>query len=107
VVAVGVGDQDVRHRLAAHGAEERSHVRRVVGSGIDDGDPAAADDVAAGAREGDRPGIVGDDPAHQGADGDAFAGVSRRARVEGEVICHEPEPCKIYWAGGASGDAAA
>ena len=64
MIAVGVGDEDRRHRLVAHGVEQRPDMRRIVGARIDDGDAAFADDVADGALEGERAGIVGHHAAH-------------------------------------------
>src|SRR5204863_2368408 len=46
MVAVGVGDEDMAHRLAADSIEQRSRMRLVVRTGIDDRDVALADDVA-------------------------------------------------------------
>ena len=46
MIAVGVGDQDVRHGLAAHRIEQRLRVRLVVRPGIDDRNLALAHDVA-------------------------------------------------------------
>ena len=66
MIAMGVGDENMRHGLAAHGVEQRGDMRGIVGAGIDDGDLAAADDVADRALEGERPRIVGHHPAHAG-----------------------------------------
>ena len=88
VVAVGVRDEDVRDGLAAHGLKERLDMGRRVRARIDDRDLPAADDVAAGAGEGVGPGIVGDDPAHERAHGDAGAGADREIEVEAEVGGH-------------------
>src|SRR5712691_1756743 len=46
MIAVGMGDEDVRHRLASHGLDEGRDVRLVERPWIDDGDPALSDDVA-------------------------------------------------------------
>jgi len=40
VVAVGVGDQDMRHGLIAHGFQQRRRMGFVVGPGVDDRDVA-------------------------------------------------------------------
>ena len=66
MVAMGVGDEDVRHRLAAHGVQERRNMGVIVGAGIEDGDIAAADDVADRAFEGERAGIIGGNRPHAG-----------------------------------------
>ena len=52
MVLVGVGDQDMRDGLAPHRVEQGLDMARQVGAGVDDGDVAGADDIAAGAREG-------------------------------------------------------
>ena len=64
VVAMGVGDEDVGDRFAAHGVEQRRDMGVVVGTGIDDRHLAAADDVADRAFEGERARIIGDHRAH-------------------------------------------
>ena len=80
VIDMGVGDQDVRHRLAAHGAQHGVDMVLLVGAGIDDRHLAVADDVGAGALEGEGTGIVGDDAADQRRH------FHRRAVVELEVL---------------------
>src|ERR1700678_1473189 len=61
VVAVGMGDQDMRHGLAPHSIKQRRRVGRIVWAGIDDRDLAVADDVAHRSREGERTWIVAED----------------------------------------------
>ena len=61
-----VGDEDMRHRLAAHRRKEVLDMLRTVGTRIDHRDPILADDVAAGSLEGEGPGIVRDDPPDKG-----------------------------------------
>ena len=68
MVAMGVGDEDVRHRLAAHGIEQRRDMRVIQRPGIDDGDAAAADDVAHRALERERPRIVAQEAPDAGRD---------------------------------------
>ncbi len=68
MIAVGVGDENMRHGLVAHGVEQRRDMALVGGARIDDGDLAPADDVAERALEGERPRIVGHDAAHAGHD---------------------------------------
>src|SRR5262249_37234172 len=58
VVAMGVRHQDMRHRLALDGIEQRPGMRLVIGTGIDDRDVASAYDVADSAGEGERARIV-------------------------------------------------
>ena len=66
VISMGVREHDVRHALAGGRGEQRVEVRLVFGTGIDDRDGAAPDDVGAGAREGERPRVAADDAADQG-----------------------------------------
>jgi hypothetical protein len=66
VVAVGVGDENMRHGLAPDGTEQRPGMRLVVGAGIDDGDITLAHDVAHRAGEGERARIVAEDTPHAG-----------------------------------------
>ena len=68
MVAMGVGDENVGHGLAAHGIEQRRDMGVVVRAGIEDRDFAAADDVADRAFEGERARIVGDHGPHAGRD---------------------------------------
>ncbi len=77
MVAVGVGDEDRGHRLVAHGLEQRADMGGIVRPGIDDGDLAAADDVAHRPLEGERSRIV----RHHAAD----AGHRLVHRVGGEI----------------------
>src|SRR4029078_6134685 len=53
MIAVGVGDENVRHRLAADSIEHRAHMRRIIGAWIDDRDVPAAEDIAHGSLEGE------------------------------------------------------
>ena len=68
MVAVGVGDEDMRHGLAAHSIEQRLGMGLVIGAGIDDRDLALAHDVADRAGEGEWARIVAEDPPHARAD---------------------------------------
>ena len=80
VIDVGVGDEDVRHRLAAHGLEHGLDMILLIGARIDDRHLAVTDDVGAGALEGEGAGIAGDDAADQRRH------FHRRAVVELEVL---------------------
>ena len=66
MVAMGVGDKNMRHGLAAHRIEQRRDVRRIVRAGIDDRDLAAPDDVAQRTLERERARIVGQNAPHAG-----------------------------------------
>ena len=72
---MGVGDEDVRHLLVGEPREERGDVLFELGAGIDDRDLALADDIGAGALEGERAGVLRDDAAD-----------SRRHRFEPAVF---------------------
>ena len=89
VVAVGVGDEDRRHRLVAHGIEQRADVALIGRPGVDDGDLAAADDVAERALEGERPRII----SHHAADARHRlvhrVGGEIEIFVEGDVVGHD------------------
>src|SRR6185437_3769423 len=54
MVAVGMGDENMRHRLAAYRIEQRFGMRLTVRAGIDDRDLALAHDVAQRAGKGER-----------------------------------------------------
>src|SRR6266487_4775422 len=86
VVAVGMGDENMRHRLAAHGVEQRLGVRFVVGAGIDDRDLALADDVTDRAGEGERARIVAENASHAGAGFIDDTRLEREVAVERDVV---------------------
>ena len=88
MVAMRVGDEDVRDRLVADRIEDRLRVRLVVGAGVDDRDLSASDDVGDGAGEGERAGIVGDDPADAWRNLFDLIGWKVEALVEGDVVAH-------------------
>ena len=88
MIAMGVGDEDRRHRLIAHGVEQRTDVALVGRPGIDDGDLAAADDVAHRALEGERPRIIrhhAADARHRLVHG---VGGEIEILVEGDIVGH-------------------
>ena len=88
MIAVRMGDENMRDRFAAHRVEDRGDVRGVVRAGIEDRDLAAADDIADRALEGERPGIVGDDRAHAGRDLLRPAGHEVKDFVVLDVLAH-------------------
>ena len=94
MVAVGVGDENVRHRLVAHGVEQRGDMRRIVRTRIDDGDLAAADDVAHRPLEGERAGIVRHHAAHARHRLVHGVGGEIEALVEGNVVGHFNLSCE-------------
>src|SRR5579871_212150 len=88
MIAMGVSDDDMRHRLAAYGIEQRRRVARINGARVDDRDPAVADDVAQRPLEGERPRIVGQDAPHARRDvvDDPRSEIERA--IEREVFGH-------------------
>ncbi len=86
MVAVGVGNEDMRHGLAAHGVQQRLGMRLVVRAGIDDRDLASAHDVADRAGEGERARIVAKHPPHAGPRLVDDAGLKRKVAVERDVV---------------------
>jgi len=68
MVQMVVGDEDVADALARHSGQQGLQMVRVVRAGIDDRHHPLADDVGAGAGEGERAGVVGDHPSDQRGD---------------------------------------
>ena len=66
MVAMGVGDQTMRHPLAFNRREQGIEMRIIIGTGVNDGDVALADNVGTAARVSERAGIVGDHPPQAG-----------------------------------------
>ena len=87
-----VGDEDVRHGLAAHRIEQRRNMRFVERAGIDDRDLAMAEDVGDRALVGERPRIVAQDAAHAGHHLLDLARRQIEALVERDVVAHQV-PC--------------
>jgi hypothetical protein len=88
MVAMGVGDQNMRHGFTAHRVEQRRDVPRVRGPGIDDRDPAATDDIAQRSPEGEGTGIVGEDAPHPWRDFIDHAGRKVENLVERNLVGH-------------------
>ncbi len=88
MVAVGMGDENMRHRLAAHGIEQRSDVRLVEWTRIDDGDLSLAHDVGDCALERERTRIVGEHAAHARQHLLDRVGRELEALVEWNVVAH-------------------
>src|SRR5262245_4762850 len=88
MVAMRMGDEDVRHRLAAHRIKQRSDVLRVIGAGIDDGHAPTPDDVAHGALEGEGARIVAEQPADAGRNLLDLARRQVEGAIEGYVVDH-------------------
>src|SRR5215210_1628755 len=66
MVAMRMSDENMRHRLAAHRVQQRRDMGIILRAGIDNGDAALPDDVAHRAFEGERTGIVAENPPHPG-----------------------------------------
>src|SRR6478736_759430 len=61
MIAVGMGDENMRYRLAAHSVKQRTDMRRIVGTRINDRNFPAAEDIAHGPLEGEWTRVVGHD----------------------------------------------
>src|SRR5215471_1825688 len=96
MIAMGVSDDDVGHRLAAHGVKERSRMAAIERPRIDDRDLAAADDIGQRPREGERAWIIGEDTPHAGRNvvDDARSEVERA--LERDVFGHSG---MTFWRG--------
>ena len=90
MIAMGVGNENMRHRLVAHGRKQRGDMGGIARSGIDNCDAALADDIAERALEGERPRIVRHDAAYAGHR--FIDGVGRELEIfiEGDVVGHGP-----------------
>ena len=88
MVAMGVRDEDMRHRLAAHRVEQRRDMRLIERTGIDDRDPPAPDDIGHRAFEGERARVVAQDAAHAGRYLVHLVRCEVEAPVEGNVVAH-------------------
>ncbi len=62
---MGVGDEDGLDRLAFDRREDRREMAFVAGARIEDRDRALPENVGAGAVEGERRGVRGDEAAHE------------------------------------------
>ena len=92
---MGMGDEDMRHGLAAHRIEQRRDMRLIERTRIDDGDRAAADDVAHRALERERPRIVAEDAPDAGRHLLDLSGRQIEGLVEGNVVAHAASPCAL------------
>src|SRR5215475_2852337 len=88
MIAMGVGNDDVRHRLAAHGIKQHSGVALIERPGIDDRHVAAADNVAQRPLEGERARIIGEDTPHARRNVVNDAGSEVESAIEWDVIGH-------------------
>ena len=88
MVAMCVGDDDMAHRLTADGGEQSLDMGGIVRARIDDRHGAAPDDISAGAGEGHRTAIAGDDAADQRRERRDLAGRCRRGPVEFDLVGH-------------------
>src|SRR5262245_40980121 len=88
MVAMSMRDDDMRDRLVPNGSEERLDMRFVERPGIDDGNTTTADNIAHRSLEGERSGIVAEQPAH--ARIDLFDPARRKveALVKRDIVTH-------------------
>src|SRR3990170_3103802 len=88
MVVMAVGDEDISEALALDRVRDRLQMAPVGGTGIDDGDFSATDDIRIGAEEGVGSGIIGDDAPDAGRDllGDAIIDVN--AAIESKLRRH-------------------
>src|SRR4029078_11508354 len=61
MIAVGMGDETMRYRLAAHGVKQRTDMRRIVGTRINDRNFPPAEDITHRPPEGEWTRVVGHD----------------------------------------------
>src|ERR1043166_4494140 len=82
MIAVGMGDEDMGHGLAAHGVEQCRRMRLAVRTGIDDRNLATPYDVADCPGKGERTRIVAEDAPHTGPHLFGYAGQKREIAIE-------------------------
>ena len=110
---MAVGDEDMGEPLALDRGGDRLQVPLVGGTRVDDGDVAAADDIAIGAEEGVGAGIVGDDAPDARRDllGDAvvdiLAAIEGKLRRHGLLSCWSSRRTRAYCSGAQGGGSAA
>src|SRR5580700_342302 len=88
MITVGVRDEYVGDGLAADGVKQRTDMRIVIGTGIEDRDFATANDVTDRALIGERAGIVGDQRAHLRRYLFHLPGYEIEALVERRIVGH-------------------
>jgi hypothetical protein len=88
VIDMGMGDENVRHGLAGERFEQRFHMRGDCRAGIDDGDAVPADDVGAGALEGEGARVARDDAADERAQRGDGAVLDLEIAAEGNLNGH-------------------
>src|SRR5438105_2950306 len=92
MVAMGIGDENVRYCFAAHGVEHGADMGRIIRARIDDRYIAASNDVSDSPLEGERPWIVGHDPAHLGHRLVHHIGREIEILVEWNIVVHAWRP---------------
>src|SRR5262245_17523538 len=90
MVAVGMSDKDVRHRLTAYSVEQSRYMRLVEWSRIDNGDFTFPDDIGHGPFERERPRIVAENSAHTRPHLLDLPGREIEALVKRNVVPHQP-----------------
>src|ERR1700761_6370004 len=86
MVAMSVGDDDMRHGLAAHRVQQCLRMRLAVRTGIDDRYFALTHDVADRTGEGERAWIVAEHPAYAGTRFLDDPGLEREVTIERHVV---------------------
>src|SRR5205085_8126430 len=102
MVAVGVGDQDMRDLLASEPGEQRFNMIGEVGPRVDHRDLAMADDIGPGASERERAWIARDDAADHRRDRLQTAILERKLATERDLDGHGREITGISRCTGAS-----
>ena len=87
MVHMSVADEDRLDALVGDGRKEARDMAVIVRAGIDDRDAAIADDIAAGAGEGERPGIRRHQAPQPGRD-DLDDARRRRGTIESNLVGH-------------------
>src|SRR5438045_4991755 len=83
---MGVRDQHMRDGLAANRIEQRRRVLLIVGTGIDNRDLALPYNVTHRPGEGERAGVIAENPPNAGSHLVDYAGLERKVAVERDVI---------------------
>ncbi len=89
MVVMRMGYQDMGHLLAGETREQCGDMLVEIGAGVDDGDLALADDIGAGALEGERARVARDDAADAGRHRFEPAILERHVAAERDIDCHD------------------
>src|SRR3569833_2770360 len=86
----------MRHRLAAHGVEQRCRVCLIVRTGIKDRHLAPTDNITHRAREGERAGIIAENPPHAWNDFVHHAGLERKIAIERYLVAYRHRNTQMH-----------